>query len=233
VALTGLILLGFVIGHLIGNLQVFSGPEKINVYAEFLKNLGGVLWVIRGFLLFCFVLHIVTTIQLVLENRKARPEQYAFKNNVQSKLSTRMMALSGLTILCFVIFHILHYTTHNVNPEFGVWLDAKGRHDVYRMMIVGFGNPLASGFYIVAILLLSMHLSHGVSSVFQTLGLRTQKTAAAINALARTLALVIAIGYISIPVAVMMGLGKNYLQECGASSASCCTKPSASTKEGN
>lgn len=228
-ALTGLVLLGFVIGHLIGNLQIFSGPEKINVYAEFLKSLGAGLWAIRGFLLFCFVLHIVTTIQLVIENRKARPEQYAFKNNVQSKLSTRMMALSGLTILCFVIFHILHYTTHNINPEFGVWLDAKGRHDVYRMLIVGFNNPLASGFYIVSILLLSMHLSHGVGSVFQTLGLRTQKTAFAINALARTLAAVIAIGYISMPVAVMMGLGKGYLQECGASS--CCAEP-ASTKEG-
>src|SRR5437773_2091739 len=115
VALSGLVLIAYVIGHLIGNLQIFL-PDKsqINNYGKFLHSLGPGLWAIRIFLLFCFVLHIATTILLVIENRRARPDRYFSTRRVQASISGRTMAISGLIVLCFVVYHVLHFTTHTV-----------------------------------------------------------------------------------------------------------------------
>ena len=208
VALTGLGLFGFVVGHLIGNLQVFLGPEPLNRYALFLQSLGELLWVIRLGLLAMVVAHIVFTIKLRMENRAARPVGYAVTNRRAATLPARMMTLSGLMVLCFIIFHLLHFTAQKIDPSFAHMTDAMGRHDVYRMMITGFKNPWASGFYIVAVGLLAMHLNHGIGSLFQTLGLNSAKLRPLWEKGGVAFSWLIFLGYASIPVAVLTGVLK-------------------------
>jgi succinate dehydrogenase / fumarate reductase, cytochrome b subunit len=208
VAVTGLLLFGFVIGHLIGNLQIFLGPEPLNRYGAFLQGLGELLWAIRFGLLVMFVVHIVATIKLRLENRAARPVPYAVTKRVRSTLAARWMLLSGLTVLCFVVFHLLHFTTHNIDRSFAALHDAQGRHDVYRMMILGFSNKAASAFYIVGVGLLSVHLNHGFQSLFQTLGLSSAKLSSCWIKTGQAISWLIFIGYVSIPVAVLAGVVK-------------------------
>jgi succinate dehydrogenase / fumarate reductase, cytochrome b subunit len=213
VALTGLVLIAYVIGHLIGNLQIFL-PDKsyINQYGELLHASPELLWFVRIFLLGAFFLHIITTIKLAAENRAARPERYARKNPQKTTLAARTMVMSGLIVLCFVIFHILHFTTRTWDPELATLhetLPGGGeRHDVYKMVVLGFYDPLATGFYILGLFLLCLHLSHGFSSVVQTFGLTSQKTVRVLAVGGRILAWVIFCGYVSIPVAVLIG----YLQ---------------------
>ena len=198
-------LIGFVIMHLIGNLQFFAGPKVINEYGTKLRHLPfGLLWVMRLGLLGVVLAHIATTIILIKENRAAKGPGYAKKNSVQSKLATRIMALSGIILLSYIVFHLLHFTTQTVSPEFAGWKDGAD-HDVYRMMVAGFSNFLISGFYILAMVLLAMHLSHGAASLFQTLGIRSRKMACTLGLCAQLFAWIVCAGYISIPVAVLLG----------------------------
>lgn len=206
VALTGLVLLLFVIGHMLGNLQIFLGQETINVYAERLQSLGDLLWVIRVFLLLAVVTHIVTTIRLAIQNAAARPKRYAVKKNIAATTAAKTMLLSGLVLIAFIIFHLLHYTAQTIHPEWKTWHDAAGRHDVYNMMIAGFGNPLVSGFYILAVFLLCLHMSHGIQSFLQTLGGRTRGFAPAMTKAGVVIAWLTFLGYASIPTAVLLGL---------------------------
>ncbi len=228
VAITGVLLIGFVIGHLIGNLQFFAGPRVINEYGTHLRELPfGLLWVIRLGLLGVVLLHIVTTIILVKENRAARGTPYAFKASVQAKVATRLMALSGILLLGYIVFHILHFTTHNINSSFAHWKDGE-HHDVYRMIVSGFSNVAISLFYIIAMILLAMHLSHGASSLFQTLGLRTKKMASVLGIGAQVFAWVLCAGYISVPVAVLAGAYDKKHIEQAAGAPECC-KPAPAT----
>jgi succinate dehydrogenase / fumarate reductase cytochrome b subunit len=209
VALTGIVLVGYVIGHLVGNMQIFMEPAQINRYAEFLHASPKLLWVIRAFLIACLVLHVVTTIKLVIENRGARPEKYAMEKRVQATLAARLMAVSGLVVLAFIVFHILHFTSRNIDPQLhprehgGVM---NGEYDVHTMVIRGFQNhPLVTAFYALGLFLLCLHLSHGFSSLLQTLGLNTRKTLTPIARAGRVLAWVIFAFYLLIPVAVWAG----------------------------
>jgi succinate dehydrogenase / fumarate reductase cytochrome b subunit len=211
VALTGLALFGFVVGHLAGNLQIFLGPESINRYGAFLQSLGELLWLVRLGLLAMLVAHIVFTIKLRMENRAARPVQYAVTARCAATLPARMMLLSGLMVLCFIIYHLLHFTVqvkaaNLAGTDFTVLHDDKGRHDVYRMMILGFSHPAVSGFYIVAVGLLSMHLNHGIASLFQTLGLNSAKVRPLWEKGGPAFSWLIFLGYASIPVAVLLKL---------------------------
>jgi succinate dehydrogenase / fumarate reductase cytochrome b subunit len=208
VALTGLGLFGFVVGHLIGNLQVFIGPEPLNRYAYFLQNLGELLWAIRLGLLAMLVAHVVFTIKLRLENRAARGTPYAVTTRRAATFPARMMMLSGLMVLCFIIFHLLHFTAQTVDPSFLTLHDEKGRHDVHRMMILGFQSKAASAFYIVAVGLLAMHLNHGIGSLFQTLGLNSAKVRPLWEKGGVAFSWLIFLGYASIPVAVLTGVLK-------------------------
>jgi succinate dehydrogenase / fumarate reductase cytochrome b subunit len=213
VAVTGVLLIVFVIFHLIGNLQFFFGPKIINEYGTHLRDLPfGLLWVLRIGLLAAVLAHIITTIVLVKENRAARGTPYAFKASVQAKLATRLMAVSGILVLSYIVFHLLHFTTHNINPAFAEYhyVDPESgstfkHHDVYRMLVYGFSNVWISVFYIIAMVLLANHLSHGTSSLFQTLGLRTKKLATTLGVGAQIFAWALCIGYSSIPLAVMAG----------------------------
>lgn len=204
-AVTGALLVGFVTGHMLGNLQIFLGAEAINKYGAFLHGLGELLWAVRLGLLVAVVLHIFFTIQLTRENRLARPMKYAVAGYQASTRASRTMIVSGLILLCFIVFHLLHYTTHSIDPSFATMLDNKGRHDVHRMMIAGFKNIWASGFYIVGMFLLCQHLSHGIVSFPQTLGLNSGKLAGFWKKLGPAWAWALFAGYVIIPIAVLAG----------------------------
>ena len=208
VALTGIVLVLFVIGHLLGNLSIFLGPDAMNAYAAFLKSTGELLWVVRIVLLTCVVLHIWFTITLWHENKRARPQKYAVKNELGTTVYARLMRISGLTVLAFVIYHLAQFTWQSFNPEYKTWLDPQGRHDVYRMVVTAFSCPLVSGFYLLAIGLLGMHLSHGIASLFQTLGITTEKMRPLFEKGGLIVACVIFLGFASIPTAVLLRLVK-------------------------
>ena len=192
VALTGIILMAFVVGHLIGNLQIFLGPDWINGYAQHLRDLGPLLWVIRGSLLLTVILHIYFTILLAIENRRARPAGYAKKEHVKATFASRHMAASGLVVLAFIVFHLLKD-------------DPLNHYDVFSMMVYGFRNVYVSAFYIVGLFLLTLHLTHGASSFLQSLGLNNKKLTPTLATAARLFAWLLFIGYASIPVAVLLG----------------------------
>jgi len=209
VGATGVILILFVIGHLLGNLQVFLGPEWINAYSQHLRDLGPFLWLIRAVLLASVLLHIYFTLLLAIENRHARPEAYRDRNYVKASWASRHMVVSGLVVLAFIIFHLLHFTARKFNPQFQLLkLDQLNRYDVYSMMVYGFHNVYASAFYIVGLFLLTLHLTHGSSSFFQSLGLTNQKLTPRLAIGGRIFAWLLFIGYASIPIAVLLGLIK-------------------------
>jgi succinate dehydrogenase / fumarate reductase cytochrome b subunit len=227
-ALTGLILVGFAIGHMLGNLQMFLHPDWINEYAYKLHHLPyGLLWVVRIVLLIAVVLHIWTAVLLVIDNRRARPQQYVVKQHLQATFASRTMRYSGLILLAFIVFHLLHFTVQSVHPEFkdlktelaGVGtmhhvydkLQVMGKtqvHDVYSMVAHGFSTQFwyVSAFYILSMALLCLHLRHGVSSMFQSLGLRNQLWRRRLDAVALVIALALFFGFASIPVATMAGI---------------------------
>lgn len=209
VAGTGVILILFVIGHLLGNLQIFLGPDWINAYSQHLRDLGPLLWLIRVFLLITVILHIYFTILLAIENRRARPEPYIDRQYVRASWASRHMVVSGLVVLAFIIFHLLHFTARKFNPQFSLLkLDSLNRYDVYSMMVYGFQNVYVSSFYIVGLFLLTLHLTHGSSSFFQSLGLNNQRLTPRLAIGGRMFAWLLFIGYTSIPVAVLLGFIK-------------------------
>src|SRR5437660_3789912 len=209
VAVTGVILILFVIGHLLGNLQIFLGPEWINAYSQHLRDLGPLLWMIRAFLLVTVLLHIYFTIQLAIENRRARPESYRDRNYVKASWASRHMVVSGLVVLEFIIFHLFHFTARKFNHQFPLLkLDPLNRYDVYSLMFYGFQNVYVSRYYIVGLFLLTLNLTHGSSSYFQSLGLNDQKLTPRLAVGGRIFAWLLFAGYTSIPIAILLGLIK-------------------------
>lgn len=205
VAVTGFLLILFVIGHIAGNLTIYAGPDALNAYAKGLHDLGPLLWAARAGLLVVFALHLVATIQLSLANYAAKGD-YEVYNTVQATKASRSMIISGGIILLFIIFHLLHFTFFAVDSSYADLRDPEGRHDVYTMVILGFQNPLIAGFYVVALFLLFMHLSHGFASIFQTLGFNSQRSGIFFNRFGYVFAWAIFLAYISIPVSVLAGL---------------------------
>ena len=209
VAVTGIILILFVIGHLLGNLQIFLGPNWINGYSEHLRELGPFLWLIRIFLLVTVIVHIYVTIRLAIDNRRARPEAYIDKEHVKATFASRHMVMSGLIVLAFIIYHIAHFTVRVTDPRFALLkADPLNHYDVYSMMAYGFQNYFVSAFYVLGLWLLALHLSHGSSSFFQSLGLNNKTLTPRLAFGGRVFAWLLFIGYTSIPVAVLLGLVK-------------------------
>ncbi|PYL31884.1 MAG: succinate:quinone oxidoreductase [Verrucomicrobia bacterium] len=209
VAITGVILILFVIGHLLGNLQIFIGPDWINAYSQHLHDLGPLLWLIRAFLFIAVVFHIYLTILLAIENRRARPEPYIDKRYVKATFASRHMVMSGLIVLAFIAYHLAHFTFRKTDPRFALLKpDPLGHYDVYSMMVYGFQNYFVSGFYVLGLFLLALHLSHGSSSFFQSLGLNDKKMTPRLALAGRIFAWLLFAGYTSIPVAILLGLIK-------------------------
>lgn len=215
VAITGLMLVLFLAGHLSGNMLIYVGEHAFNEYAYFLHHMlhGAGVWIARIGLLVAFSLHIVATVQLTIQNRKVSPK-YQFEVSQRSSFSSKIMIWSGLTILAFVVYHILHFTVRAGNeynnPDlYKVVYDGKEYHNAYKMVIDGFSWAPASIFYIIAVTLLCSHLSHGTASIFQTLGFRSSKTEGLIQAGSKIYAILIWLGFISIPISIwLFGVGK-------------------------
>jgi len=216
VAITGLSLVGFLVFHMIGNLKVLFGQDDINGYAHFLKHgLGPILWIARGGLLVLFVTHIALALRLKAKTSAARPVPYLALKPVQATLSSRTMLLTGLVVGAFLLYHLAHFTfgwTHQVELANGMKVDyqslkdAEGRPDVYSITVAGFRSPLIAGLYIVAQLILFAHLSHGIQSTLQTLGLKGTRFAPLWSALGFSTAGAILIGNLVIVIAILSGL---------------------------
>jgi succinate dehydrogenase / fumarate reductase cytochrome b subunit len=210
-AATGGVMFLFVIGHLLGNLQIFMGPDQINAYGHFLQTNLEIIWPARAVLLVCVTLHIWAAGSLTRENAAARPVDYAVWEPTVASYASRTMVWSGVIVAVFIIFHLLHYTAmvKAVNLTGRDFADLRdpgdpGRHDVYRMMVLGFSRPAVSFFYIAGVGLLCLHLSHGASAMWQSLGWKKNSYAPLLDGVARWGSLAIFIGYCSIPLAVML-----------------------------
>lgn len=200
-AVSGVFLLLFVVGHLLGNLTVFAGPEEINSYAEKLHSLGPFLWAERLFMLAMLVIHISFGIVLTLENRTSKPEKYAIKKMLRATFAGQSMIWTGLLLLAFIIFHLLQFTFH-VAPGVLESTDSQGRFDVFAMMVDGFRSvPMVIG-YIFAMVILFLHLSHGTQSFVQTLGWNNERTLLRFERAGKWLAWLLMIGYSAIPIMI-------------------------------
>ena len=206
VGLTGFLLAAFVFVHLLGNLQVYVGPEAVNAYAALLKSMPGPLWTARLGLLVVFVVHVVANGKLHARNRAARPVAYEEKTALKSTAASRSMFVTGVALLAFVAYHLAHFTLGLTDPSNYSLHDELGRHDVYSMLVLGFQQPLVSALYIIAMGFLGLHLYHGLASVFQTAGLRTLTWRDLIDGAGRAAALLVVLGNISIPLACLVGI---------------------------
>ncbi|MBN2069073.1 MAG: succinate dehydrogenase cytochrome b subunit [Opitutales bacterium] len=211
-ALSGFILSGFVLGHMCGNLQVFLPPHWINSYAHHLQSMPyGLLWVVRAVMLSAVAIHAATAIVLFKENKAARPEAYRKDATVRASKASRTMIVSGLIILFFIIFHIFHYTVKNMYGLDQLMINDLGHGplehpvpNVYAVMYMGFSVWYVALFYIVAVFMLCQHLSHGVASIFQSLGLRNEIWRYRLEKLALAYGWIVFLGFASIPVAVLL-----------------------------
>lgn len=223
-AVTGVILIGFVVGHLVGNLQIFTNPDHLNGYAAFLHQLGPLLWVARIILIVSVVIHIWAATVLTIENHAARRIKYSVKYTIQATMASRLMRWTGGVVLAFVLYHLAQFTLGFTSiatfketlPRYTMTGDYRvagflatraGAEvpDVYNMVILGFSNPVVALFYIVAVGLLSLHLLHGADSMFQTIGWRAEVWAGALRKVVIVFCVAYFLGNLAIPAAVQLG----------------------------
>ena len=198
-ALTGAIGVGYLVAHVSGNLLVFAGPEKINAYAALLKSNPGLLWTARTILIVAVLLHIIAAYQLARMSQKSRPTSYKRWRAIGSDFASRTMRWTGPLVGLFIIYHLLHFTLGTVHPSFD-------ERNVYHNVISGFQVWYVSAIYIIAMLALSLHLYHGAWSMFESLGINHLKYNRLIRVLATFVTIIVVVGFISIPVAVLLGL---------------------------
>jgi len=207
-AVTGAVLVLFVLGHMLGNLKIFSGPEEINAYSRFLREVGWpefgygeLLWAVRTVLLLCAVLHIVAATQLTRMNWQARPVGYGERKNVETSWSALTMRWGGVLLAVFIVFHLFHFTGGMVGFEAGQFEHLM----VYQNVVAGFSVWPIAVFYIIAMGALCLHLDHGIWSALQTLGCVDQDNTRSLRAISRVVALIIFAGFVSVPISVMAG----------------------------
>lgn len=202
-AATGGFLLVFLLGHIYGNMKVFQGPDALNAYAAWLQG-HPLLWVFRIGLLGGFGVHVYLTLSLARDNRRARPTRYV-RWRAQTSGASRFMAVSGLLILAFVVYHLLHFTFGVIQVDRAHLVDASGRLDVYAMVVQSFRNPWVALSYVVAMVLIGVHLVHGTVSAFQTLGVYHESYVGPIRVACLLLVVAIVAGSASIPVLIFLG----------------------------
>ncbi|MBA3672800.1 MAG: succinate dehydrogenase cytochrome b subunit [Gemmatimonadaceae bacterium] len=208
-AVTGLMLVAFVVLHMVGNLQMFAGPLRMNSYAAFLKSTLELPWLLRLGLLAATVLHVLMAWQLTRIARRARPVEYEMRDPQVSTFASRSMRWGGLLLLVFIVFHILHFTTGMVFPMASrpdAVYPGFSHSDVYGNVISAFRNPLVSAFYIVAMLFLLLHLFHGAWSSVRTLGLVRPSRNPLHRRVSTVIAVLVWLGFTAIPVAVLLGV---------------------------
>jgi succinate dehydrogenase / fumarate reductase cytochrome b subunit len=206
-AVSGAVLIGFLVAHMFGNLKMFMGPDAFNHYAEFLREIGypllphmAGLWIFRLVLLVCVGLHMLSAWQVYTQSRNARGSKYTKEESLSFAYASRTMRWGGVIIATFVIYHLLQFTigAEWVHPEFV-------HGEAYQNVVYGFQNPLVSGFYILALVMVTFHVYHGLWSAFQTVGANHPKYNSFRRPLALVLALLLFIGFLTAPVGVMAG----------------------------
>lgn len=209
-ATSGLLLFGFVTAHMIGNLQVFLGAEELNKYGTLLQGTKELLWGMRIGLLLVVIAHIVSAATLVMRSRASRPQGYKVHAWNAPSYAARTMKFGGVILLLFIVYHLLHLTVGAAHPDFThcATIADEFTCNPYRNVVIGFSNPLVSGFYIIAQLALGMHLAHGAWSMLRTLGMNNPRQDALAKTFAKAFAVVIVVGNCSIPIAVLIGLVK-------------------------
>ncbi len=206
VAITGIGLVGFLVGHLAGNLQVYLGQDAFNAYATGLRELGPLLNILRAGIVLVAIVHVVTAIKAARSSKNARPVAYAKHTRVVSSGNSHSMVRTGLLILAFVLFHLAHFTWGLTHPEHYKLVDGEGRHDAYSMLVLGFQSWPVAVSYVVAMFLLGMHISHGIPSLLQTLGISHPKYRPLLEKSGPVIAVLLVAGFVSIPVSVLLGI---------------------------
>ena len=204
--ITGILLSLFLVAHLAGNLLVYAGQDAVNHYAHALKANAGLLWIMRGGLFLVFAAHILLAFRLSAENRAARPVPYAQQQYEAASLASRTMLLTGLLVLTYLVFHLLHFTIGVIAPEAWSTRLPDGSQDVYTMIILGFQNPILSILYLISMALLYLHLSHGLKSFWQSLGWNHPVYRPIFERIGAGLAAILVIGFSSIPVTILLGV---------------------------
>ena len=209
-AVTGLMLVGFISVHLLGNLSVFAGADAINAYAKHLHDLGPLVWVFRLAMLGLFAVHITFGVQLYLENRAATPDSYAVQKSLVTTFSAKTMVFTGLIVLAFLLYHLLHFTVQITNPETAAKNIAlvHGHLDVFTMVTSSFQNVFISLVYIIAMIALTLHIFHGISSWVQTLGLSTGTSQDKVTYIGKIVAIAYGLAYIAIPLLLLARIVK-------------------------
>jgi succinate dehydrogenase / fumarate reductase cytochrome b subunit len=198
-AITGLVLFGYVVGHMLGNLQAFQGAAKLDGYARSLRTVPSLLWTVRAVLLAAVLVHAVAGIQLWLERRSARPVGYQEWTPAGSSFASRTMIWSGFLILGFVAYHLLDLTFGVANPDF-----REGA--VFHNLVTSLSRAAAAAFYVLAVAGLGVHLWHGLWSMFQSVGIATRATTSSLQGFAVTFAVVVALGFAAVPLGVLLGV---------------------------
>jgi len=207
-AASGLGMIGFVVVHLLGNLSIFLGPDGINLYADRLHSLGPLIWLARFGIAVMAAFHIGFGIWLTLENRRAKPEGYAVKKRLASTFASETMIYSGLLLLTFILFHLLHFTLGLVFPAISSLVDSAGRADVFTMVAESFRKIPIVIIYLAAMAVLFFHVGHGFKSLLQTIGLNNDRTLPWFAKASPLVSLILALGYVSIPMLILFGLVK-------------------------
>jgi succinate dehydrogenase / fumarate reductase cytochrome b subunit len=207
-AVTGAVLILFVIMHMVGNLKIFSGAEEINAYSRFLREVGWpelgygqLLWLVRSVLFVCVILHITAAIQLTLMNREARPVGYESRKNVETSWGALTMRWGGVLLAIFIVFHLFHFTGGMVGFQPGQFEHLM----VYQNVVAGFSNIPIALFYILAMVALCFHLDHGIWSMLQTMGWVNLDNTKSLRMISRLIAVVIFVGFVSVPISVLAG----------------------------
>jgi len=207
-AVTGLLMVLFVVGHLLGNLSIFAGPDGINAYAEKLRELAPIVWGTRIVMGISVILHVVLSIQITMENSAAKPEKYAVARSLRATFASKNMIWTGVLIGAFVGYHLLQFT-FRVTPNLVLQEDALNRFDVFTMVVTSLQTTFIALIYIVAMVSLFLHLTHGIQSTFQTLGLSNSVLLPRYGVAGKLLSGIFLVGYGAIPVLILVGFLAN------------------------
>ncbi len=199
-AVSGLLMVLFVVGHLLGNLTIFAGADGINSYAQHLHDLAIVVWITRVVMGTAVVLHVVLSIQITMENSKAKPDKYAVTRHLKATFASKYMIWTGVILGVFIVYHLFHFTI-GVTPG----QDSAGRNDVFTMVATAFKSGLTVGAYVIAMVALFLHLSHGIQSLFQTLGLSNAVMLPRYGMAGKVASFIFLVGFGAIPVALLAG----------------------------
>jgi succinate dehydrogenase / fumarate reductase cytochrome b subunit len=208
-ALTGFFLVFFALAHMLGNLTTFGGPAGLNAYAEHLRAFPPVLWAFRALMAGAVVLHLFFGLTLYLQNKAARPINYACKENKRTTFSAQTMVWTGLLLLVFVVIHLVQFTFHGLLPSGAIIENtAAGHFNVFAMVATSLNSGGMTAFYLASVVVLLLHILHGTASFLQSLGATNENTFTAITQGGKVAAFVIALGFVLIPLSVLFGIVK-------------------------